>query len=147
MLEVILALAILAGALAALGEVLRLSGVNANAAADLSRAQLLAASKMSEIKSGVIELSVANRSPFELETTPRWVYSIDWEPTIEEDIIAVRVTVEQDLPAEKQPIQYSLVRWMIDPDVQLAAASESTSAATSDSATSGSTAPASGAGR
>ncbi len=52
LLEVVLALAILAGALAALGEVMRLGDENASAAADETRAEMLAESVMSEILVG-----------------------------------------------------------------------------------------------
>lgn len=117
LLEVILALAILAGALASLGEVVRLSVENANFTRDHSHAQLLAASKLAEITAGVEELATVERVGFELDTKPLWLYSIQWEATDEEDLIAVRVTVEQDLPSEQKPVQFSLTRWMPDPGV------------------------------
>ena len=121
LLEVILALAILAGALASLGEVVRLSGENARMARDLSQAQLLAASKLAEITAGIENLSTVERAALDIEgADPPWLYSIQWEPTLEEDLIIVSVTVEQDLPEDQHPVQFSLVRWMPDPGAVLA---------------------------
>lgn len=133
LLEVILALAILAGALASLGEVVRLSGENASAARDLTTAQLLAASKMAEITSGAMELAAAERKSLETETDLPWLYSVDWEPTFEEDLIAVQVTVVQDLPDERHPVKFTLVRWMPDPDA-IRAPSSSVSGSTDGAA-------------
>ena len=116
LLEVILALAILAGALASLGEVVRLSGENAKMARDFSQAQLLAASKLAQITAGIEDLTTVERAALEIEDAdPPWLYSIHWEPTVEEDLIIVCVTVEQDLPEDQHPVQFSLVRWMPDP--------------------------------
>lgn len=115
LLEVILAIAILAAALAALGEVVRLSGENANAARDLSRAQLLAASKIAEIASGAVQLTTVPRTALDIEADPPWVYQVDLTDTIAEGLIAVHVTVEQDRPEVEQPIRFQLVRWMPDP--------------------------------
>ena len=76
LLEVILALAILAGALASLGEVVRLSGEHANYARDHSQAQLLAASKLAEITAGAEELTNVAPTRFKIDSDPPWLYSI-----------------------------------------------------------------------
>ena len=52
LLEIILALAILAGSLAALGEVMRLADQNASLTEDETQAQILAASVMDELVAG-----------------------------------------------------------------------------------------------
>ena len=60
LLEIVLALAILAGALAALGEVMRLGDQNAEAAGDETQAELLAESVMSELVVGARPLENVN---------------------------------------------------------------------------------------
>ena len=52
LLEIILSLAILAGSLAALGEVMRLADQNASMTGDETQAQILAASIMDELVAG-----------------------------------------------------------------------------------------------
>jgi prepilin-type N-terminal cleavage/methylation domain-containing protein len=123
LLEVILALAILAGSIAVLGEASRLALKNAEAARDLARAQLLCESKLAEITSGIILAEPVSNTPFDQTTTasinpaePAWLYSIETQQTNEEGLIAVRVTVTRDLPAVKNPVRFSLVRWLPDPN-------------------------------
>ncbi len=122
LLEVILALAILAGAMAALGEVSRLALRNAAAARDLARAQLLAESKMSEILSGVSSPSAVENTAFQSSDyaldpgEPAWLYSISSESTDEDGLISVRVTVTRQMPAGQHPVKFSLVHWVPDPN-------------------------------
>jgi type II secretion system protein I len=97
LLEVILALAILAGSLAALGEVMRLADQNAGMTSDESKAQILAASVMDELVAGARDLTSINQSPVEYDTERLWVYSILVEPTAYDELVAVRVLAEQDL--------------------------------------------------
>jgi hypothetical protein len=120
---VILALAILAGAMAVLGEVSRLALRHATAARDLARAQVLAESKLAEIKAGISTPDAAEDTPFDTTTEsldptePRWLYSLE-RPEQQPDetgLIAVRVTVTRDLPAGRHPVKYSLVGWLPDP--------------------------------
>jgi prepilin-type N-terminal cleavage/methylation domain-containing protein len=123
LLEVILALAILAGALAVLGEVLRLAARQADETRNLSRAQLLAASKLAEITSGITYPAAAQGVPF--ESDPGWLYGIALEPAAAQGLVAVRVTVTQQQAGRVQPVEYSLVRWIRDPnDVGTGAASD-----------------------
>ena len=124
LLEVILALTILAGAMAVLGEVSRLALRNAAAARDLARAQLLAESKLAEIEAGITAPDPVENTPFDAATEsldpgePAWLYSIS-QPSIEnaeDGVISVRVTVTRDLPAGQHPVKFSLVRWLPDPN-------------------------------
>ena len=90
LLEVILALAILAGAMAVLGEVNRLALRNAAAARDLARAQLLAESKLAEIQAGITSTASVDNMPFDAATEnldssePGWKYSISSKATDED---------------------------------------------------------------
>ena len=122
LLEVILALAILAGAIAVLGEASRQALRNAEVARDLGKAQLLCESKLAEITSGLVVAEPVARAAFDTTTTasldptePAWLYSIETATVDEEGLIAVRVTVTRDLPAVQRPVQFSLVRWIPDP--------------------------------
>jgi len=119
LLEVILALTILAGAVAVLGEVARHGLETARIARDLTYAELLCESKMAEITSGMTSPDPVDRAAAEaVSNTTRlsWVYSIETEATEIEGLLAVRVTVEPDQPDEKRPIRCSMVRWIQDPD-------------------------------
>ncbi len=138
LLEVILALAILAGALAVLGEASRLALKNAEIARDTTRAQMLCESKLAEIVTGAILPDPVDSMPFDETTTdsldpsePGWLYSIEQEPTDEDGLIAVRVTVGRDLPEARHPVRFSLVRWMADPNATTS--SDSDQMGTSDS--------------
>lgn len=115
LLEVVLALAILAGAFAALGEVMRLGDRNAEVARDVARAEMLAESVMSEVIAGARPLANA-AARFNLAADPPWTYSITVEPTEFAELVAVRVSVTQETTPELDPAQCDLVRWMANPD-------------------------------
>ena len=139
LLEVILALAILAGSIAVLGELSRLALKNAEVARDLAHAQLLCESKLAEITIGITAAQTVSNTAFDATTTasinpgePAWMYSIETQTTDEEGLISVRVTVTRNLPAEKHPVTFSLVRWLPDPN-----ATSSTGSGTSTTSSSG----------
>jgi prepilin-type N-terminal cleavage/methylation domain-containing protein len=122
LLEVILALAILAGAIAVLGEAGRQAVRNAAAARDMARAQLLCETVLSELVTGVLAPDAVEKMPFDVESEaldpdePAWLYSIETAETDETGLISVRVTVTRDLPPAQHPVEFSLVRWMPDPN-------------------------------
>ena len=152
MLEVILAMAILAGGLAVLGEVSRLALKNASVARDLARAQLLAETEMAEIVAGITASDSVGKTPFDTTDEsldpddPAWVYTIDSEKTDEDGLLSVTVTVTRDLPPEQHPIKFSLVRWLPDPNYTAPSQSSSSGSSSSSSGTSGSTGGTSGTG-
>lgn len=123
LLEVILALAILTLAIVVLGELSRLGMRSAARARDMTQAQLLCESKMAQISSGMIWPETEIGVPFEPEDlidpydSVRWLYSIERGDSGEDGVIAVRVTVSQDLPAQKRPVRFALVRWIADPAI------------------------------
>lgn len=142
LLEVMLALVILGGAIVVLGEAGRFALENARVARDLAQAQLLCESKLAEIAAGV-EAPEPVQSVFLAEGTdpsqPIWLYSIETETVDRQGLMGVWVTVVQDLPPEKRPVDCTLVRWMIDPEMETlleeSSASSQTSGSTSSSAT------------
>jgi type II secretion system protein I len=122
LLEVILALAILAGAVAVLGEVARHGLDTARIARDLTSAQLLCETRLAEITSGLVQPDSVERAKLDAVSDPSqvgWVYSVEVESTDIEGLLAVRVTVMQDLPEERHPVRCSLVRWVQDPNATL----------------------------
>lgn len=119
-LEVILALAILAGAAAVLGELARLGLRNAKLAQDLTRAQFLCQSKMAEFTSGITipqSVSGAAFDSIDQNSDIPWLYSVELEQIDQDGLIALRVTVSQNLPATQRPASFTLVRWMPDPTI------------------------------
>jgi type II secretion system protein I len=117
LLEVILALAILAGAIATLGNVMRIGTRCAADSRDLTTAQVLCEATMAELTARVVPLESVQRAEF--ETNPDWVYSIFVRSTEEENLFHVRVIVEEDVDARQRPLSYSLDRWVLDPDLEL----------------------------
>lgn len=118
LMEVMLALAILGVSLAVLGELVRTGVRSAGAARDLSTAQIFCESKMAEIISG-IELPETIMS-VPLEEFPEWLYSIEVQQIDQQGLLDILVTVQKDIELDRQPIYFSLHRWMIDPEYELA---------------------------
>ena len=120
LLEVILALSILAGAVAVLGEISRRGIESTRIARDLTYAQLLCESKMAEIAAGIETTDPVDRVKIDLDdpTQSNWVYSVTSESTEINGLLAIRVTVSQDIPDERRPVHCSLVRWMADPNYE-----------------------------
>lgn len=112
LLEVILALAILAGSMVALGEVVRLAARSAEETQTLTRAQLLAVGKLAEITSGITLPEPLVDARFELD--PGWVYSVTFEPVGLPGLVAVRVTVRQETVRGGPAVEFSLVEWLAD---------------------------------
>jgi general secretion pathway protein I len=112
LLEVLLALAILVGSLAVIGELGRRGLSNSRRAAALAVAQLHCESKLAEITSGIVTPSAVSAVP--LEADPEWLYTVTVEPTTDLGLIVVRVTVSENLPPESGPAEFTLVRWMPD---------------------------------
>jgi general secretion pathway protein I len=128
LLEIILALAILAGSLATMGEVVRLAVRNAESARRLTQAELLAVSKLAEITAGVILPDPVEEVPFDRE--PDWTYSISTDPTEVGSLVALRIVVVEQQVTGRPPIEFTLVQWILDPDIEFAGASGSESTTT-----------------
>lgn len=134
MLEVILALAILAGSLAVIGQLNDLGLRGARRAASLAEAQLLCDSKLAEIAAGFAPATSVGLTP--CETDPHFFYSVNVAPLAEVGLLSVQVTVVENLPGEPRPTEFSLVRWMIDPQVAAEEAAQQATTTTTGSTTS-----------
>jgi prepilin-type N-terminal cleavage/methylation domain-containing protein len=155
LIEVILAVAILTGALAILGELAR-SGLDAaRTARDTNQAVLLCESKLAEVLAGIQPLESVQAASFDDSTAslsgmptialdpsgPPWLYSIDVAPIDENGLTEVRVSVTQDLPPEQKPVSVSLVRWVIDPTALATTEAPTDESTSSQSSSSTSTSP------
>ena len=119
LLEIILSLAILAGALAALGEVMRAADRSASAAEDETRAQILAASVMDELVSGSRELVAAGNAVLNTTDDPPWTCSIELDQSGYDELVAVHVRVRQQMEERLQPAHFDLFRWLPNPNFTL----------------------------
>ena len=123
LLEVMLALAILAGALAAINELSGMGSRSASRARDLTEAALICESKLAEITSGVYEPEPLANVPVEPDSP--WLLSVELQSVGMvgaaniEGLAAVRVTVRQDPLRFPWPVEFSLVRWIADPGLEL----------------------------
>jgi hypothetical protein len=127
--------------MAVLGEVSRLALRNASLTRDLARAQMLCESKMSEVVSGITSPSAVEKANFDPNLEPgvnddtNWVYSIDTDsaaPAVQ-GLMSVRVTVTRDVPSGQHPVEFSLVRWIPDPNAQPESSSSTSSSNGSNS--------------
>ncbi|MCI0360426.1 MAG: hypothetical protein L0211_18270 [Planctomycetaceae bacterium] len=113
LLEVILAIAILGGSLAIIGELIRIGARNAAISRDLTTAQLYCESKMNEAAAGVIDLE--NLGTETLDEAGEWMCVITTEALDQQQLIAVNVTVGQNPDEFARPVSFSMTRWIIDP--------------------------------
>lgn len=117
LLEVILAIAILAGCIAAIGELVSLGSRQAEESRDLTKAQLLCESKIAEIAAGVAPPEAASMAPFEHDTS--WLYSVVVNSLDDQSLLSVEVTVQQAEFVGDKPLTCTLTCWMIDPSLAL----------------------------
>ncbi len=133
LLEILLSIAILGGSLAVLSQ-LALTGTDAaREARELSMAQMICQTKLSEILlQNVSPQSVPNSSVESSDSGSMvpFFYSVDVQPASLDGLLAVRVTVEASDPDGGPALAtYSLTRWMIDPALGLEAAEAAEQAA------------------
>ena len=142
--EVVLAMAILAGSMVTLSQLVTLGLRAAAEARDLSRAQILAETVMSEIAIGTIPATSVNRMAIDSE--PGWLVSITAGTTLQDGVIQVIVVTELD-SGRQNATRFELSRWMRDPSLPLpvdeelvddpASGSSSSSSSSSSAADSG----------
>ncbi|PQO42488.1 prepilin-type N-terminal cleavage/methylation domain-containing protein [Blastopirellula marina] len=146
LIEVILAMAILATSIVLLSQLLGLGLRNARESQGLTEAHMIAETVMESIALGLIPPDpVADQNismttdlnTFAVEQDAPWVYSIDWEPAPADGLIMVMVQVRPaEVNAAWQNDSFQLVRWMRDPALALEDIPETSDGAPTESATS-----------
>ena len=111
-----------------------------------TQAQILAASVMDELASGARQLTAVNQAPLDSSSNPPWVYSIAMEDTGHQELVAVRVSIAQQLDARLQPARFELVRWMANPNYVPPEKTDESDTSTTSSSSSSSSSSTSGSG-
>ena len=124
LMEVLLSLAIMGVAMAAIGELTRVGMVSSGNARDLTTAQILCESVMSEITAGILAPQPVTLAPVDdPQHMNDWVYTIEVQPVGQDGLLTVAVTVGKNPSVYPQPVTTTLVRWMIDPEVLMSMSS------------------------
>ena len=135
LLEVVLALTILAVSAALLAQVTKQATDNGMMSQRLSIAQMLCESKMSEVLAGAIPLTSSGWT--EITDSGRrgsWYYQIQTTTAERPNMIGVRLSVtDQPDSTTYNPELFYIVRWMIDPSLGLDTPPETTSTTGSSS--------------
>ena len=108
-----LALAILGGSMAVIGELARMGYRQAEQGRDLTHAALLCESKLAELSAGVAAIGPVSRAAFADDAD--WVYSVELESADAQNMQMLKVTVERDTAKSDRPMQFTLVQWIVDP--------------------------------
>ena len=150
LLEVILATAILLGSVVVLGELASIGRKHVISAEKRAAAQLQCETKLNEILAGLVPLESVAETPLvetdfysqaeiddetransqildsetsqteKLDTSSPWLYSVDVLPLEVAGMVALKVSVTEDLEniENKRPVRFSIVRWVRDPEFQ-----------------------------
>ncbi len=113
LLEVLLAIAILMGAVIVLNQLASIGRRNSIAAEDLATAQELCRARMNEIIAGVHPPTAREEEP--ILDQPGWHATVEIESRNELGLSCLTVTVSQDEEAGPRPVKFSLSRWIADP--------------------------------
>ena len=137
LLEVILGLAIFVGSIAIISKLMEL-GVRASQYARLhTRAVMLAESKMGELVAGVIALQDSGGDVFSEDPAWQWDLSVSDGPV--DGLRWVSITVSPsssgELATNREPVEFTLNRWLLDPSYS--ADLDSAASSTSDSGSGG----------
>ena len=116
LLEVILAIAILGGALAVIGQLVSLGYQHALQARLRSDGNVLCDTKMAEIAAAVLPLDAVNQQS--IDEAPDWAYSVDVENSEQPGLLVVTVTVNPRDQTTRIPIIITATRFMPDPDYE-----------------------------
>lgn len=138
--EVVLSLAILAMSVALLSQITKQATDNGLMAQRLAHAQMLCESKMSEVLVGAIPVE-GNTWTEITDTGVRgtWYYQIQTVTAERKDMVGVRLSVtDQPNSTTENPELFFIVRWMIDPNLGLDKAPQSSQSGTGSSTNSGS---------
>ncbi|MEZ6134058.1 MAG: prepilin-type N-terminal cleavage/methylation domain-containing protein [Pirellulaceae bacterium] len=152
LLEVVLALTILAMASAYLAQAMNIATTNALKAERLTQAELVAESVMNQVIAGVLPAQPVTWTPYyspsqlsqvNLEGASGWLYQIQPVQTEMEGMVGLQVAVQKQSATGVVEVEYDLFanRWIIDPTLGLDVPPEEETEDASGAASSSSTAP------
>ena len=158
-LEIMLALLILGGAMAALGQLSRNALRHARDSKEMTQAEFLAESILAKVRLEIIERESAYQVPITnlssltdmvVDTNavsstgggePLWIYDLDVTDIDDYGLQEIAVTVRQNLPEESRPLACRLVRWFaVEPEEDEESTETGTSGTGSTSTSTSSTA-------
>lgn len=116
LLEVIVAIAILGGAMVVIADLIYIGSRSAGNVRWTSEAQILCDTKMAELSAGVIPLQSSGMTA--IPENPLWTYSVDIGSTNINGLLSATVTVQHAEATTGTPRQFSLMRWIPDPDYE-----------------------------
>lgn len=152
LLEVILALSILAAASAYLAQIMHLAAENAIRADIQTEAEIVAENVMNQVVAGVLPTMSASWTPYSnpnpmgsmnMSTQMQWNYTINSFASEVPGMLCVRVSVQHIAPGTttNAKTDYTINRWIIDPsyglDTPPSTTTTGTSTGTSGTSTSG----------
>lgn len=121
LLEVVLALSILAMSAGILASVTMTAVNNGMMGHRLATAQIMAESKMAEVLTGAI--SIQGGIDWTMITDPvpegTWYYKLETTTTGNQDMIGVRLAITDEIGLEENRELFFIARWMIDPSLGL----------------------------
>jgi general secretion pathway protein I len=117
LLEIIISLAILGGAIVSIGQLMYLGSRSAAMTRDLTLMQMLCDSKVAEVAAGALPLQTATDQP--IDGADGWKYSVQITRGQQEGLLTATVVVEQDIPnLVGNPLSFSITRFLPDPDYE-----------------------------
>lgn len=119
-LEVIVAVGILLGALTAIIQIISTGTRSSVQGQFRAEAVILAETKMHEAIAGVVPLQ--SSSPETIEEAPDWTWEMTTETASLSDVLTVTVTVNREGENDSESHSYSLTRMVRDPQIFLDAA-------------------------
>jgi type II secretion system protein I len=122
LLEVVIAVAILLGSITALFQLINIGHRSSIQGKFRSDAVLIAETRMNEAAGGVIELMSTTEE--EVEDSPGWMWSMTVEESSFDDLLQVTVNVRRDATEPSARHEYSMTRYLRDPQMFLDAAVE-----------------------
>jgi hypothetical protein len=135
LMEVLLATSILLASLIVLGQLANVGRQHAHDADKLTTAELLCQTKLNEVLAGIERVRPVDNEA--LPEAPGWVWSLHVGSAEKLHLASLRVTVSEELLEpegdavdQRPPKQFTLTRWIRDPDHQDAASSRADSLVT-----------------
>jgi Tfp pilus assembly protein PilV len=116
LLEVILSIAILGGAMVMIGQLYHLGYRSALQARMRNDANIIADSKMAELAAGVLPLESSGNNM--VEEFPGWSYSVDLQSSLQPGLFMATVNVSYGDQSNDVPTSLSIVRFIPDPDYE-----------------------------